>query len=338
MASSEKRAAKAPATLASIPVRVRRYDFKTVRKLKQTQRIRLGAIHSRMAAVLAKRMEDLLHGHVETSFLGLEQVMVNAFQPADYGEVVCITFSLDPGLGQCFALCPREIAFFVIERLLGSTGEQLFMDKPLSGFERRMLLRFGQELWFSLQSGFDQDKEPQGGCVKITEGVEPFAEDMAYEILLLSRINVQAPYHQGKITMIYPYALARPWIDDQEDNAGATEDNSWRTSEIGIPSSLAQAPLAMTVKMDTTPIKVSDFTSLQEGDCIQLNHSIHDPFEIMVENQVRYRGYLGVAGRQMAVKIAAKLTPVPPSPGEQPGKTQAGLQAGATGNQQQEAG
>ncbi len=329
---------KSPASLSSVPVRVRRYDFKTVRKLKQIQRIRLGTIHSRLSATLAKRMETFLHCTVETSFLGLEQVMANAFQPADYGEVICATFSLGAGQGQVYTLWPRTIAFFVIERLLGSKGEHLFTDKMLSDFERRMLLRFGQELWLSLQSGFENGQAPQGECVKIMEGVEPFAEDMPYEILLLSRINVQAPYHQGKITMIYPYSQVRPWIDDQEEKNDSAQDNSWRTSASGMPSSLAKAPLLLTIKMDPTPIKVSDFTGLQVGDCIQLNHSIHDPFKILVENQVKYLGYLGTAGRQSAVKIAAKVNTSPSTATEQTGTTQAGTQQADAGQVQQQEG
>lgn len=285
---------------------IRPFDFKMVRKLNQSQRIRLGALHSRFASELAKRMEHFINCEIETAFLGFEQVQGATFQQADYPDMISACFELTEQKGHFYSIWPREIAFFVIERKLGSPGDQLFTDKSLTELEKNILKRFAQELFAAFQTGFEKQPAPKGNCQKIIEGVEPLAEQMPYEILLMSRINIHVGNHQGAIVMVYPYSLAKPWID-QDAPAKESSDHSWKESPTGLPSSLAEAPLLVSIKMKKTPIKISDFNQLQAGDCIQLNQSIHEPFNVFVENHLKYKGYLGCRGRQLGIKVSQKV-------------------------------
>lgn len=305
MAQPENQAAQGKKTPAAIPG-VRTYDFRMVRKLSQNQRIRLGAIQSRFAAALPPVMEAAINCKVETSFLGFEQVQGAAFNSSDYADSITATYELASSHSKIYSIWPREIAFFMMERKLGSTGDQLYTEKTLTDFEKNILKRFGDELFSGFKKGFEKQQSPEGVCNKIMEGVEPFSEMMPYEVLLISRINLNVKKYRGVIVMIYPYSLAKSWMEEGSDTE-TTPDLSWKESAEGMPSSLGKASLRLTVKTRKTPIKISDFNQLQVGDCILLNQSINDPFEIYIGKQSKFQGYLGTVGNQLAAKITRKL-------------------------------
>jgi len=186
-----------------LPLGVRRYDFKTARKLTQSQRIKLGGLHSRLATLLGRRLEEQLKVAAEVTFLGLEQVQGAAFQAAEYGEVITTEVPVRPGVGRIYLVWPRELAFFIIEKVLGGTGEELFTAKELSEFEQSIIKKNTDQIFQLLQSAFDKNR-PEGGCESIREGLESFSEELPYEVLLIGRLNVKLNQHEGKLTLIYP--------------------------------------------------------------------------------------------------------------------------------------
>jgi flagellar motor switch protein FliM len=284
---------------------VRRFDFRTARKLSQSQRIKLGGLHSRLAQTLAKKLEESMHVATEVTFLGLEQVQGSAFQAADTGDVITTEIPVRPGMGRLYMLWPRELAFFMIEKVLGGTGEQLFMDKELSEFEQNIIKRQTNLVFQLFQKAFDKSY-PEGACEVIREGLEPFSEMLPYEILLIGRLNIKLRETQGKLTLIYPYSVIKPWLDESIVNPEALL-SAPPSKPNSVPRGLARAPMSITVRIEPTAVKLSDFSNLQVGDCLELNHNTNDPFHVYIDDKLKFSGHLGLLGKQMGLKIAAKL-------------------------------
>jgi flagellar motor switch protein FliM len=45
--------------------------------------------------------------------------------------------------------------------------------------------------------------------------------------------------------------------------------------------------------------------NLQAGDCLQLNHPTLNPVDLYVNGRLKFQGYIGLKGKQLAVKITA---------------------------------
>ncbi|MCD4813480.1 FliM/FliN family flagellar motor switch protein [bacterium] len=301
----EKKSKKAERP-SDLPVGVRRHDFRIARKMNQSQRIWFGGLHSRLAAQLAKYLEEIFHCETELAFMGLEQVQGSDFVEQDHKDTITSNIALQPGTGHMYLIWPRDMAFFIIEKLLGGSGDVLFTDKELSEFEKDILKRFTKITFQALQEVFEDKPAPQGNCEAIQEGPESFSGVLPYEVLLLGSLNVRINGHQGKLTLVYPYSVVKSWVEEPAPFPEATADSmtSPQTKD-GAHSALEKTPLVIRVRLSNSKIKVSDFSNLQEGDCLQLNHSIREPFDVFVDKRAKFKGYLGQSGNQLAIKLVA---------------------------------
>jgi len=296
---------KPPQKNADLPLGVRRYDFRIARKLSQPQRIWLGGLHSRLAVNLTKAFEEIFHCETEIAFMGLEQMQGSNFQESGQEKVISSQIVLRPGNGRIYIIWPRAMAFFFIEKLLGGTGDELFIDKELSDFEKDILKRFTAITFRALQQAFEGKAHPEGECESILEGQESFSDILPYEILLIGSLNVRINGHQGKLTLIYPYSVVKLWVDDSTPSPEVTSMTSSLPRD-GVTQGLAKAPLTVHVRMNSSKIKVADFTNLQVGDCLLFNHSIKEPFDVYIEQKLKFKGHLGLSGRQLGVKLVSR--------------------------------
>lgn len=293
------------------PVSVRKYDFRVARKLSQSQRIWFGGLHSRLAAAMARQLAERFRCECTCAFLGLEQLQGANFPLADAGAVITAEISLPPGASCMYLLWPRELLFFFLERLLGGNGDELFLEKELSEFEQSVLRRLCQDLAQWLKSSAESGRVPAGTCAAVREGQEIFSTLLPYEILLTASLNLKVGTRQGKLLFIYPYALVKSWVDETapspETAVSAAPAAQTTDSAAGLVQGLARAPLPVQVRLGQTRIKVKDFVQLGVGDCLQLNHAIEEPCELYIGEKPKFKGHLGVIGRQLGVKISGAL-------------------------------
>lgn len=282
--------------------RVRKYDFRTARKLTQSQRIHLGGMHSRLAAGLGKPLGNLLRLEAQVSFLGMEQLQVSQYATEERKTLLTAVISLRPGRGRIYLAWPRETAFFMMERLLGGSGDDLFTDKAISDLDKMMLKRFVDLCVRTLQNVFDTAPAPQFALEEIREDEQPFVDLLPYEVLLLASLEIRLGEKSCKVSLIYPYSLIKPWLEDKAASL-ESEEAAVPVQAPGLPSGLARASLPIQVRLGPTAIKVADFMSLQVGDCLQLNYSPQDFWSVHVGGKVKFFGQAGLSGNQRAVRI-----------------------------------
>ncbi|MEW6517322.1 MAG: FliM/FliN family flagellar motor switch protein [candidate division FCPU426 bacterium] len=302
---------KTPENAPELPVGVRRYDFRVARKLSGSQRMWLGALHSRLAAVMTKQLGERFRCECDCAFLGLEQIQGASFPLPDTGPVVTAEISLPTGTTRMYFLWPREMMFFFLERLLGGSGDELFLDKELSEFEQSVLRHLCQEVAQWLHAASEAGRIPAGSCNSVREGQDSFAELLPYEILLTASLNLKLGTRQGKLLFIYPYALVKSWVDETAPSPETAVPEAppapTDPAAAGLVPGLAQAPLPVQVRLGQTRIKVGDFVNLAVGDCVQLNHSIQEPCEVYIGEKPKFKGHLGLIGRQLGVKLTGSI-------------------------------
>lgn len=303
LAAAEKRS-EAKAVL-DLPPGVRRYDFRTPRKLNPAQRLRLGGIYSKLAPRLSELFQELLQNPVETTFLGLEQVQAQAWINAEATDVVVCEVGVKPGPGRFYIAWPRRLAFFFLEKLLGGTGEELFIEQELSDLESGILWKITHGVIREIKNGWRQAAFQEGTCERFLGNLPSFTEACGPDILLIASLTVHSEPVEGKLGIIFPYPVVKNWLEESAGDAAAPAESTPHPEAKGLPPALVNANCTLTARLRNTPIRISDFMNLQEGDCLQLNHPAPDPIHIYVNGRLKYQGHIGLKGRQLAVKITA---------------------------------
>jgi flagellar motor switch protein FliM len=299
-AKKNSAASTAPAGSAS----ARRYDFRLPRKLNQSQRIKLGAVYSRLAGRLAERFRSLLRCQAEATFVGLEQVQAGSWQPSDDADAVVCVMPLQPGPGNIYVSWSRNLAFFIIERLLGGSGEDLFIDKELSDFENRIVMKTTNWITQELQSAWNHPSFAEAKCRELLENRQAFVETCGPEILLIASWGLHLDQLRGKLGIYFPYSVVKSWLETA-DPAGQENAAAPPPNRMGVAPALAGATVTLAVRLNPNPIRLDDFIHLQAGDCLQLEHLTQHPVGVYVNQRLKFRGHLGVQGRRLAVKITS---------------------------------
>ena len=108
-------------------------------------------------------------------------------------------------------------------------------------------------------------------------------------------VNVCIPHFV--IEPILPSLSSRLWFatsnkrDVTEEERGALE------------SGISGSRLNLSTVVGQSTISISELLNLQKGDIILLNQSVDQPFEIFVENQLKFRGKPGIKKKNVAVMI-----------------------------------
>ncbi|NTV51407.1 MAG: hypothetical protein HGA76_00125 [Candidatus Firestonebacteria bacterium] len=295
-----------------LPPGIRRYDFRTPRKLTQAQRVRMGALYARVVGRLAERFSVYLKCQAETTFLGLEQVQAEnlSTEGEEDADAVISEWLLEPGGGRFFISWTRSLAFYIFEKLLGGTGEELFIEPELTAFEKDVLGRVTQLVVQEVRDAWDQPGFAEVRAGQILESKKALMETCSHEILLMAGLTLHLEPVHGKIGIIFPYTVIKPWLEENEPVASPVPEAK-PTGRFGLCKAVAEAPVTLQARLSPTPVKLSDVINLQAGDCLVLNHSAQAPVEVHVNDRLKFFARLGTQHNQLALQISAMTKDVP---------------------------
>ncbi len=291
----------------TLPSGVRKYDFRTPRKLTQAQRVRLGGLYSRVVARLAERFSLYLKVQAETTFLGLEQVQAEnlAAEGDEDADSVIGEWLLQPGDGRFFISWSRPIAFYMFEKLLGGTGEELFIEPELTDFEKDVLNRVTQMVVQEIQNAWNQASFTGALPGQVFENKKAFMEACSHEILLLAGFTLHIEPLHGKINIIFPYSVIKPWLEENEPKNEPLLEEGGGPRPWGLTRAVAEANVTLQVKLGRTSVRLSDIINLQVGDCLELNHPIQAPVEVYLNQRLKFLARMGTQQKQLAIQISA---------------------------------
>jgi flagellar motor switch protein FliM len=249
----------------------------------------------------------------ETTFLGLEQVQAEnlAGEGEEDADAVIGEWLLSPGGGRFFLSWTRSLAFYIFEKLLGGTGEELFIEPELTDFEKDVLGRVAQLVVREVQSGWDQPAFAEARAGQVLESKKVLREACSHEILLIASLTLHLEPVHGKIGIIFPYAVIKPWLEETEAEPAVPAADTKTAVHGGLSKAVAEAAVTLQARLSPTPVKLSDILNLQAGDCLVLNHPAQAPVEVYVNDRMKFFARLGTQHQQLALQISGIAQDIP---------------------------
>jgi len=195
--------------------------------------------------------------------------------------------------------------------LLGGTGEELFIEPELTDFEKDVLGRVTQLIVQEVQSAWAQPGFVEAQAGQVLESKKALMEACAHEILLIAGLTLHLEPMHGKIGIIFPYSVVKPWLEETEPGAPAPVAEVRPTGHFGLCKAVAEAPLTLQARLAPTSVRLSDVVNLQAGDCLVLNHPAQAPVEVYINDQIKFFARLGTQHRQLALQISAMAKDIP---------------------------
>jgi flagellar motor switch protein FliM len=281
---------------------VQPYNFRRPDRVSKEQLRALHFIHDRFAVNVSTSLSAFLRAVTEVSITSVEQFAYSEFLMSLPDPTAFYAIALPPidTLG-ALELNP-SIAFTMIDRMLGGSGQSLAPDRALTEIEQNVLdsvvnlvLNHLTETWraivdvqFRIQA---RETRPQ--MLQVTS---------ANEIVILLGFDVRIGESRGMLSICIPAAS----IESMEDKVAQgwhrlprvptdLEQNSLRTN-------LGRVPLGVTALLETR-LLMRDLVELEPGDVIALGRAAAQPVDVHVGRVRRFAGRLTSSHAGAAVRI-----------------------------------
>jgi flagellar motor switch protein FliM len=324
----KRRRAAASASLAAAahrslppPLSYEPYDFRRPDKLSKDHVRAFQMLHENFAGYYMSSLTGYLRTQVEMELVSVEQVPYDEYMKTMSASLLTI-LNIETLSGQAIFEMDFGILFSMLDRLLGGKGaagkvvrDLTDIEKVLAGHIVDMGLSDLKTAWdMVLPLEFDvASMETSSQFVQIVPG---------NDTIVLILFEVRMGEFQGALSLCIPYLLVKPILSKLSTQRWFTSDRK-KTAQ-GHTQQIAQRLHTTTVpciaRLGTASLTVADLVGMEVGQVIPMQISASDTdndgpqgrlgmVDLMVGDQVKFRGRTGLRGRKLAVQIEQVVAP-----------------------------
>jgi flagellar motor switch protein FliM len=283
---------------------VKQYDFRSPDKFSKDQVRAFQSLHEGFARLLAASWSAHLRATVRVRVTSVDQVTYGEFVRSLPDITVITIFSASPLKGVGILQMTSDVAFPIIDRLLGGTGDPLHSNRELTEIERAIIEGV-------LDKALQNLAEAWQGLVELKTNIEGLEMNLQFtpitaenEATLLITMEVSINDKVGMMSLCFPAIFLEgvmPKLSTQVWMSGHTRQTISHTDTW--QQNLRDVRLPLIVSLHDIQLPLREVANLQPGDVIVLNHGIHEPVSVSVGQEVRFRGQVGTVRRHLAVRL-----------------------------------
>ncbi len=285
---------------------VRLYDFRTANKFSKEQIRTLHFIYDNYASRLSTFLSGMLRAICEAQVLSIEEQSFSELSNSMPSPVVASIISMPPLEGSSLFLISPAVAYEIISRLLGGTGEKQAMDKSFTEIELSIMERVIKSMLGIMNDAWEKINKVSVHLERIETSSQYVQIVSANEPIAIITMKVSIGETTDIINICLPHVALQPiakqlvmqtWYTANGVNAKASEKGDLRQN-------LSNVFLTLNVIFNETQATVKDILNTEVGDVIQVNHNINMPVTVKVEHIPKFKGFVGMHGSNYAVKVA----------------------------------
>ncbi len=282
---------------------VRRYDFRVPDKFPKDTLRQVHHLHEGMARTLTTSLSAQLRATVRVEDAVAEQRTYQEFVAEASDPAILAVFTAQPLHGNALLEMDPLVAFPILDRLLGGTGEAAGPPRPVTEIELTVIQRV-------LHTALDQWRDAWAHVMPMQVrvlGVETnplFAQLLGpNEIVLAVSLTCTVGRREGRLRFCFPQTMieplmqrlaARQWI------ATASQIPGTRAPELR--HELAAAPVPLAVEIGRARLSLGRVLSLVPGDLVPIG-AVSQPARVLVRGRPKFRGRVGTSAGRLAVQV-----------------------------------
>lgn len=288
---------------------VRVYDFRTANKFSKEQIRTLHFIYDNYANRLSTFLSGMLRAVCEAEVLSIEEQTFSELSNSMPSPVVASIINMPPLQGSSLFLISSAIAYEIISRLLGGTGEKQSIDKPFTEIELSIMERVIKSMLGIMNEAWEKINKVNAQLDRIETSAQYVQIVSANEPIAIITMKVSIGETVDIINICLPHVALQP-IAKQLVMQSWYKQNSVRSrlSDQGSPGqSLAGVYVTLNAVFNDTQATLEEILNTEVGDVIQINHNINMPVTVKVEHIPKFKGFVGMYGSHYAVKVTEIL-------------------------------
>ncbi len=291
--------------------KIKPFDFrfnKRTDKFSNNQLQTLRTLHENFTRLLNNALSLYLRTRVDASIVSIEQISYGDFVASIGSPSILSIYSMDPLPGSGIVQIDLNLAFSIIDRLLGGPGWFPAKLRDLTDIERTLMQRFTARMLNSYRESWNYlltlslkiealDSNPQ-----FIPRIIPLDQIVAYVTCEL-KIGDKS----GTMNFCLPYLVLQTigvqlsdfqWSPSVISGRGMTEDDVAQ-----LVRNVERAEVELSVELGRTIVSLRDLIALQPGDVVLFDKLTSLPLTALINEHEKFRVYAGTNRDRLTVQI-----------------------------------
>ena len=285
--------------------KVKSYDFKNPQKMAKEQLRTLEIIHENFARLFQTFLSGYLRASVRAEVITVDQYAYSEFSNAISNPAFLSIMTMEPLSGQILLDISPNIAFAVIDRLLGGEGDQVSEIRNFTEIEQNLLKRMMLKTVDIISEAWDNVIILSPSLEKIETNAQ-FAQIVPpSETISLITMSVTVGEIEGLLNVCIPHLVIEPILNKLNTKLwfSATKQGATNEDKEYLEKRIKNTKVPVVAELGKATLTVMDLLELQMGDVIKLDQDVEEEIEIKVGSYNKFYGTLGANKKKMAVKI-----------------------------------
>lgn len=299
------------------------YDFRRPDKLSKDHIRSLQMLHENFAGYFVSALAGYLRAQVEVELVSVEQVPYDEYIKTVSSSLLNI-LNVDALAGQAIFEMDFGIFFSMLDRLLGGKGASGKIVRDLTDIEKVLAGNIVEIALADLKTAWETVL-PLEFVVASMETSPQFVQIVpGNDTVVLVLFEIRMGEFQGAMSLCVPYLLIKPilnklstqrwFVSDRKKNAAATHGRllAQRLNATAVPC---------IARLGVASLTVADLVALEVGQVVPMrvcpSEEVSGPapkgrlgtVDLLVGEQVKFRGRTGLRGRNLAVQIEQVVGP-----------------------------
>lgn len=286
---------------------VKNYDFSRPTKFSKEHLRTLEIIFEHYGRLVSTNLPVYLRRNVQVSVANSETLTFSEFSNALSNPVILGIVNFAPLNGTIIMDLSTNLAYAMLDRMLGGTGMPLEKNRDFSEIEMSIIQKILVMLTQLL-------REPWKNVVNISpllsrvETNPQFAQIIApNDMIAIVTLSVKVGDVEGFLNFCLPFFTLEEVMDRLNTKYwyASMQENHDENYEDYIESLIRKVDIPIRAVLGKSSISVGDFTNLQVGDCIRLNTRVDTDMDIYVGNIRKFTALPGANKENYAVRITS---------------------------------
>ena len=288
---------------------VRNYDFGRPTKFSKEHLRTLEIIFEHYGRLISTNLPVYLRKNVQVTVASSETVTFNEFSNALSNPVILGIVNFEPLNGNIIMDLATNIAYAMIDRMLGGTGQALDKARDFSEIEMTIVQRILVMMVSLLREPWKNvlDVSP---VLQRVETNPQFAQIIApNEMIAIITLNIKIGDVEGFMNICLPFITLEDVMDKLNTKYwfSTMQENRDENFEDYIESMIRRVDIPIRAILGKTVISVNDFMNLQVGDCLRLDTKVDNDMDIYVGNIKKFTALPGADDDSYAVRITSVI-------------------------------
>lgn len=284
---------------------VKPYNFRTANKFNKEQMRMLRFIYENYAGRLSTFLSGALRAVCDVEVVSLEEQTFGEFSNSLPSPAFIAIYSMEPLAGNSLIELSNPVAYEIISRLFGGTGQFTDSNKMYTEIEVAILTQIVRKMLGVMTESWERICAATTRLDRIETSAQ-FAQIVAAsEPIAIITMNITVGEVSDIINLCIPHIAIQPIAKKLASKQWYTEraDGGEESFDIKLNPLIGNTYLTLHAVLDTTEATVRDIVNLEVGDVIRIDHTIDKNINILVEHMLKFKGVLGQKGQKSAVKI-----------------------------------